>query len=35
MTWWRWLLAGGGLVVAVMLVLTVPSVVRYWKISKM
>ena len=35
MTWWHWLLAAAGLLLAVMLVLTGPSVVRYWKIRKM
>lgn len=35
MSWWQWLLAVAAVVAAVMLVVTLPSVVRYWKIRKM
>ena len=35
MTWWQWLLGLAAALVAVMLVLTGPSIVRYWKIRKM
>ena len=35
MSWWQWLLAVAAVLTAVMLVVTLPSVVRYWKIRRM
>lgn len=35
MTWWHWLLAVLAVALTIVMAVTLPSVVRYWKIRRM